>query len=234
MIELNLLPDVKKEFIKAQRTRNTVITGAIFTTIVAGGLVVLLALTVYGGQAAYIALKTNDIKKAQQELSDIPEIDKYLTVQNQLSNIDSLHSEKYIYSRLFGYLQQINPNAPNNVALTRLEATKADNTIVIEGTARNFEAVNVFQETMKQAQLKYTADGTESTVSLFDEVTLTGTSLVSLENQTLTNFEFSLTLPSTAFTATSSNISVSVPTLTTSDADRNAPKAVFGASPEGN
>ena len=29
MIELNLLPDIKKEFIRAQRTRNKVIAGAI-------------------------------------------------------------------------------------------------------------------------------------------------------------------------------------------------------------
>lgn len=234
MIELNLLPDVKKEFIKAQRTRNTVITGAIFTTIIAGGLVVLLALTVYGGQAVFIATRTNDIKKAQQELSSIPEIDKYLTVQNQLSNIDALHSDKYLYSRIFTYLQQVNPSNPNNVALSSVEATKEGDTIAIKGTARNFDAVNIFQETMLQAQLRYKTDGTDQTMPLFQDVTLTNTALVNVDGRTLTTFEFTLTVDKTAFLASSTDVNVTVPSVTTSDADKNAPRAVFGTSPEGN
>lgn len=235
MIELNLLPDVKKEFIKAQRVRNTVITFAIFATIAAAGLTVLLGLTVYAGQAVFISTRTNDIKKAQSELSATNEIDKYLTVQNQLSNIDTLHSDKYIYSRVFGYLQQINPTPPNNVALSRVVLNKEDNTLSIEGSARNFEAVTAFQETMKQATLSYKTDGDEAEqkINLFDEVTLKAANLVNVEGVSLANFEFSLTLPEAAFLYTSRDLTVSVPNLTTSDADRNAPKAVFGTKPEG-
>lgn len=236
MIELNLLPDVKKEFIKAQRTRNTVITSAVLITFVAAGIVVLLALTVYAGQAVYIATKTSDIKKAQATLSSVPEIDKYLTVQNQLSNIDSIHSGKYIYSRVFGYLQQLNPSKPNNVALSSVKVQKEENLLLLTGTARNFEAVGVFQETLKRAEFSYkeNGQGEVQTVPLFSSVTLLSTNISNTEDTPLSNFEFSLVLPEVSLLPTTTDIKITVPVLTTSDADQNAPKAIFGTKPEGN
>mgnify|MGYP001584056236 FL=1 len=50
MIELNLVPDVKQEFIRAKRIRNVVISTVILVGIVSIGVVVLLALYLFGVQ----------------------------------------------------------------------------------------------------------------------------------------------------------------------------------------
>lgn len=234
MIELNLLPDVKKEFIKAQRTRNAVISGSILATIGAGIVIAVLATTVYIGQQAVIAVQTDSIKKKENELKSKPEIDKYLTVQNQLKHIDELHNSKYTYSRAFTYLQQLNPAQPNNVALRTVKLNKEVNTLEITGTARNFEALSVYKTTLENAELKYKAIGSEeqSSTKLFDSIVLTQASLANVDNKVLTNFEFTLTYPEAAFATSSKDISISIPSLVTSDADRNAPKQVFGTQPE--
>lgn len=231
MIELNLLPDVKKEFIRAQRTRNTVSAASILVTLGAAGILVFLGLVVYGGQALYISTKTSDIKKAHKELSEIPEIDKYLTVQNQLSNINDLHADKYIYSRAMDYLLQLNPAQPNNVALAAVTLTKEDNSLQIEGTARNFAAVSVFQTTLTNATLNYKADGEDRNIPLFSSVMLVDTGLANVEGTTFSRFEFELIFTEEAFMRTTTDPAVTVPNITTSDAARNAP-ILFGEKPE--
>ncbi|MBC7746834.1 hypothetical protein H7Y40_02545 [Pedobacter sp.] len=233
MIELNLLPDVKKEFIKAQRTRNTVISVSIIATIGAGVLTALLLSYVYVAQPLLISSQTNAIKKSTAELKAIPEIDKYLTVQNQLNTIDSLHSGLYKYSRAFSFLQQLNPSEPNNVSFSSVIFDKTTNTIEFQGISRNFQALNVFQDTLKNATLTYKSGDTENTVSLFDQVVLQEAALSNVNNASVTSFKFQLVYPDVAFLSSSTDVKIAVPNLTTSDADRNAPKEIFGTQLEG-
>lgn len=61
MIEVNLIPDVKQEFIRAQRTRNTVISFSIMASIAAGVAIVIFALLL-GGQGVREILADNSIK----------------------------------------------------------------------------------------------------------------------------------------------------------------------------
>ena len=236
MIELNLLPDVKKEFIRAQRTRNTVISIAIITTIAAGVITAILATTVYIGQAVAIKVQTDDIKKKANELKSKPEIDKYLTIQNQLKNLDQLHNGKYAYSRAFNYLQKVNPAQPNNVALSKVTFTKEGNILVLEGTSRNFEALAVYKTTLENASLKYKTPGVEdeTTVKLFDTVSLTEASLSNIDGKPLTSFKILVTYPEVAFSYSTSSVDVTVPNVVTSDGDRNTPKELFGSQPGGN
>ena len=49
MIQINLVPDVKQEMLRAQRMRNFTISMAIVVGLVAAGVVVILGL-VYGAQ----------------------------------------------------------------------------------------------------------------------------------------------------------------------------------------
>ena len=234
MIELNLLPDVKKEFLKAQRTRNAVISGAILTTIGAGIITVILASTVYIGQNAVIALQKNSVKEKHEKLQSQPEIEKYLTVQNQLKNIASLHDGKYLYSRAFVYLQALNPAAPNNVALASMTLVKEDKTLEITGTARNFEALTTYKATLESAKLSYTSgDSTDTqSVNMFDSVALMDAGLRSLNGVPLVGFRMQLTYPDVIFAPDTKNGKVEVPSVITSDADRNAPKQLFGTDPQ--
>ena len=234
MIELNLLPDVKKEYLNAQRTRNTVISGSIIATIAAGVITVILASTVYIGQNAVIALQKNSVKEKNEKLKSQPEIEKYLTVQNQLKHIAALHDGKFLYSRAFTYLQALNPATPNNVALASVSLIKEGTTLDVEGTARNFEALTTFKATLESANLRYTTgDSTEEqSVRMFTTVSLLDAGLRTVDGGSLVGFRLQLTYPDTIFLKATKNGKVEVPSLVTSDGDRNAPKELFGTQPQ--
>lgn len=172
MIELNLLPDVKKEFIRAQRTRNMVISGAIFVCIVAAGAVALLATTVYGAQNVWIANLKKEIAENHQIVANKQEINKYLAIQSQLNALDMKAQERSVYERLFDFLPQLNPAPPFNVTIYDFDLVKDTSTITMSGSADSFEAVNNFKYTLEQAKLKYKLeDGTTNETELFTNVT---------------------------------------------------------------
>lgn len=227
MIELNLLPDVKKEFIKAQKTRNAIIGGAILVTIVAGGLVALLAMSVYGLQAVAKQSLEKDIKKNFQALQDKPEINKYLTVQNQLEKIDTLHSSKYAYERALDYLRALNPSAPNTISLASADFLKEENKVHLEGMATSFESINTYKNTLQNAELTYSSDNEKKTVKLFSDVQLEDASIATVNNEKVASFKITATYIQEAFINTTKDVSVKVPNQVISDGDKNAPKQIF-------
>src|SRR6266536_333164 len=125
MIEINLIPDVKQELLKAQRVRTSVISMAILIGIVAVGIVVALAMWVFAVQTARDVITDNTIKSESQKLSGVEDIANTLTIQNQLSKLVAMHDGKHIDSRIFDILNTINPSAPNNVAITKLTLDSA-------------------------------------------------------------------------------------------------------------
>ena len=74
MIQLNLLPDIKLEFIKAQRSRRLVFGVAFLSTAVAVGLLILL-LGIGALQKKHINDLSRDITANSSELAKQPQID---------------------------------------------------------------------------------------------------------------------------------------------------------------
>lgn len=238
MIELNLLPDVKKEFIRAQRTRNTVVSGAILVSIVAGGAVALLATTVYGAQSLWISNLKTEISKNHQELADKKEINKYLAIQSQLTALENTSNERSKYAQLFDYLPQLNPAPPFNVNFYTFNLDVVTNTITLTGAAENFEAVNNFKNTLSQAKLTYLEDGEERQEKPFFTSVVDGTpSLSASDGKVRALFDFTLVYSPEIFSQTIRDPKVEVPKLVTSDGDKNAPKELFAVpvtnQPEG-
>lgn len=232
MIELNLLPDVKKEFIKAQRTRNTVISAAILTSLIAGGIVALLATVVYVGQGVMINTIKGKITENHKELAGKQEINKYLAVQSQLNVLDQVATKRSVYGRVLDALPALNPAPPNNVSLFDFTMSQADTTATMSGQANNFEAVNNFKNTLEKAVLTYTNDtGTEYSTPLFPVVTSGVPSLSNVEGKSVASFQFTMTFAPEAFDPLNRDIKISVPKLVTSDSDQNAPKELFTTQP---
>lgn len=218
MIGLNLLPDVKKEFLTAQRSRNMVISVSIITMVAALVLTGLLAAFVYGGQALSVQNLSDQIEDNQAVLQQKPDIDQYLTVQNQLGSLESLHAQKSIYSRVFDYLQKLNPTAPDNMTVTAISLDKATNIISMQGTTADFRSLDVVKSTLENAQLTYRANETDNETSLFTTVTLVTASL-SQDSQTqgsFVSFDFQLEFVPEAFMPSSTNLNIVVPKLTSS------------------
>jgi len=167
-IQLNLLPDVKARYIKAERTRRTAIAISLIVIVASFGLVALMASVVYGVQTVVLKSTNNDIDKLSKQLKETKDIEKMLTVQSQLGSLDTLHNGKTVNSRLFTYLTQI---VPSKVQISDVTIDQEAGTAIITGTSDSLESNNVFVDTLKYTKFKTT--GSDEQKQAFPEVVLT-------------------------------------------------------------
>lgn len=146
MIQFNLLPDVKIEYLKARRNKRLVVSGSLLVIAASVFVLILLAGIIYGVQKKNLHDLNNDITRYTQQLKDTPDLNKILTVQNQLGQLTSLHDKKAVASRLFGYLTQVTPNA---ASISQLNVDFTQNTISITGGANSLDVVNKYTDTLK-------------------------------------------------------------------------------------
>ena len=156
MIEINLVPDVKQELIKAQRIRSTVIAASLLIGSISVAVVALLVMYIFTVQAVRGGLVDNAIKQGSDKLASVEDLSKVLTIQNQLTKISDLNSNKNIYSRIFDLLSSIIPPSPNDVQISNLKIDSTTDLITIEGQASNsYAAVEVFKKTIEGAKVRY-------------------------------------------------------------------------------
>lgn len=167
MVQFNLLPSVKLEYIKATRTKRMVITIAIIASAVALGILLLLFINVNFVQKKHITNLTNDINNKSEELASIENIDKVLTVQNQLSVLTQLHEQKPAADRVLGYLSKV---TPQSASISESTVNFEENTMSINGTADSLINVNKFVDTLKFT--KYTVDDDPAQQNAFSEIVL--------------------------------------------------------------
>ncbi len=167
MIQFNLLPDLKLEYIKTQRQKKSIYTIAVVVLIISVGIIILLW-GALGVQKGRIAIANNSIEENTKKLQSVKDLEKVLTVENQLDTLKELHAKKVAASRLFTYLPQV---TPTNASIGQLSIDFASNTLEISGTADSLSTVNKFADTLKLS--KYTAkDGGDEQVSAFKSVVL--------------------------------------------------------------
>lgn len=167
MISLNLLPDVKKNLISIRRQRNMIMSIGMVTIIVC--LVVLAILGVSYGALIGIGSVTRGnidanaakIKQAQSS----KQLDRYLTVQNQLKQLGSLKQSQPMYSRIFDYMNALNPPAPNQVKISKVDVANESGTgatVTLSGTTGEFRSLEVYRKVLEKAKLKYANTDNES------------------------------------------------------------------------
>ncbi len=145
-VQFNLLPDIKIQHLKTERTRKTVLAVCILVSAAAFAIFLLMLLTVHVIQKKQLSDANKDIATYSTKLKNVDNLDKILTVRNQLTSLVALHQSKHVVSRLFAYLPEI---TPTNVNVGRLTADFVANTFVIDGTADSQHSVNVFIDTLK-------------------------------------------------------------------------------------
>jgi Tfp pilus assembly protein PilN len=166
MIQFNLLPDVKLQYIKSQRTKHLVSFISMIAGLIAVGLLLFSMFVVYIVQKQLLNDLNKDIAASSKQLNAIPSVDKMLTVQNQLNTLTGLHEKKPVMSRVFPYLQQL---TPNSVSVNKLQIDTVANTISLGGNADSLDAVKVYANALKAAT--YSVDG-GSPQKAFSEVVL--------------------------------------------------------------
>lgn len=176
MVQFNLLPSVKLEYIKATRTKRMVTTIAIITSAAALGIMALLFINVNFVQKRHINNLTTDIQQKSDELESIENIDKILTVQNQLTALTTLHEKKPATDRVLPFLSKV---TPQDASISQVTVDFTQNTMGITGTADSLATVNKFVDTLKFTKYKVGQDGQE--IPAFTEVVLTSFSVTNDE-----------------------------------------------------
>jgi len=230
MIEINLVPDVKQELLKAQRVRASVVSVAILIGVAALGVVVLLAIWVFGVQTARSVIADNTIKSEGQKLAAVEDVNTTLTIQNQLSKLTEMHNAKHIDSRIFDILTTINPPAPNNVSITKLTLSSEGSTIKIEAQAlRNYTALEVFKKTIGATKFEYTKDGERQSIPLASDISTSDASLgEDVTGAKVLRFTLMFTYPEELFARSSENATIVAPDKTNvTDSFLGVPQSLF-------
>lgn len=165
MIQFNLLPDVKKEYVKAKRTKRLIISMSTLFSAGAVGVTVLMFTFVHVAQKQHVKSLTNHIEELTTGIQSTEDIDTILTVQNQLSFLAGLHESKSEASRIFQYMQHV---SPSTVRFTTLDVDTLTTTMQIAGSADSIATVNKLVDNIKAA--KYAVVGLDNESLAYSEV----------------------------------------------------------------
>jgi hypothetical protein len=206
MIQFNLLPGVKQEYLKTRRTRQLVLLIAFAASAVSVTILVLLLVSVKLVQTKSMHDADRDITRYGNQLKAMPNIDKILTVQNQLNTLTGLHDQKAVASRTFGYLQQL---TPSSITLDSAVMDYGASTISLTGESSALDQVNLYADTLKQT--KYTSDKSDNEAKAFSDVVLSSFA----RDEKGATFTLTLTFAPDIFSS-ATNVKLTVPQIVTS------------------
>lgn len=167
MIQLNLLPDVKLEYIKAEKQRRLIMSISIIAVIAAVSLTVLL-LVISTIQKARLSSLSDSIKSDISKLQEKPQIDEILTVQNQLKSLTGLHTQKPAVTNINAMLNEV---TPVNVSISEFNVIYTEQKITITGGADSLSSVNKYIDTLKFT--KFGESGVKDKKLAFSKVVMT-------------------------------------------------------------
>lgn len=167
MIQFNLLPDVKIQYIKAKKMRRTIIGGSV----IVGGVSVVILVLLFIGVSVVQKNKLNNLSKQIDtkvgQLQSTEDLNKLLTVQNQLNSVSQLHDTKVVASRLPKFIAQF---TPTDVRIQTVNVDFVEPKVTITGGADRIESINRFADTLKFTE--YTVVGTTEKLKAFPTVVL--------------------------------------------------------------
>ena len=231
MIEINLLPNVKRELLKTRAMRNRVISISFLVGGASIAAVVVLAL-ILGSQIAAEAVQNGIIKDRNDKLMAVEDLNKVVTIQHQLTKINEQHSGKKINSRVFDVVTAVNPVAPNNVSFSDIKVNPESKTITLEGSAVNgYSALETLKKTILNTKVQTTDGDKSSEVSLTKEIKDGDTSFgENSEGKKVLQFSFSFEYAEELLApANNGTVSVLTPTgkVDVTDSRQGIPDSLF-------
>ena len=231
MIEINLLPNVKRELLKTRAMRNRVISISFLVGGASIAAVVVLAL-ILGSQIAAEAVQNGVVKDRNDKLMAVEDLNKVVTIQHQLTKINEQHSGKRINSRIFDVVTAVNPVAPNNVSFSDIKVNPESKTITLEGSAVNgYSALETLKKTILNTKVQTTDGDKSSEVSLTKEIKDGDTSFgENSEGKKVLQFSFSFEYAEELLApANNGTVSVLTPTgkVDVTDSRQGIPDSLF-------
>lgn len=223
MIQINLLPDIKAEYIRSKKQKRSVMLLSTIVICASLAVVTILASIVYGAQNLRLNSLADSIEKKSDTLSSTQGLNEILTIQNQLSALDALHADKPALTRLPLYLSQV---IPNNAVLDSVTVDLAANTITVSGNTDSLQDVNKLVDTFKFAEISRGEEGEVEgeRPKAFSQVVLTG---FGREPKNST-FTVTMQYDPAIFLSTEDKIALVVPSIVSTRSTTEQPRVLFG------
>jgi len=219
VIQFNLLPSVKLEYIKARRTKRLVMVASAVVTAVSLAIVIMLVVGTSVIQRQHLKNLQADIDRDSKALQNTPDLDKILTIQNQLASVNSLHDKNPVADRLGVYLPQLVPNA---LTIAKLDVDFDGTAMSFEGTAAGVDVVNKFIDTLKFTSYK----AGEQSGQAFSEVVLTEFSRTKNADKDDATYQVTLKFDPIIFDGANS-VQLQVPSIISTRSTTEKPAALF-------
>lgn len=161
--EINLVPDIKNEMIKTLKLRNFIFFLCIVVASASVGITFVFG-AIVGGQSIAIDGKNNTINNLSKTLNSYSELSEFLTIKDQVGNIDTLTDNKKVLSRTFDVLAAIIPTGADTIRISELSVNLSEDTPTYSfdaqadaGTAPyiDYRVLDAFQKSMQYLTFDY-------------------------------------------------------------------------------
>ncbi len=233
MIQFNLLPDVKIEYIKTRYRKRLIMFISAIITAACLAIFVILFLFVRVNQTREIKNLDKDIKTNVTKVQSIQDLDKILTIQNQLNSLPELHDKKVVASRLSDYLTKI---TPNQATISDVAVDFEGSTMTITGNAVDIIVINKFVDTVKFTE--YKVAGSDSSQKAFKNVVLASYTIpdgTGSSDKAAYSITFSFEPAIFTQVATENNqeaVTLTVPKITSTRSETEKPANLFESQPQ--
>jgi len=168
MIQFNLLPDVKAQYLKAQRLKRVVYIAAFLISGASLLVLIMLILIVDVDQKNQLSVLNKNIQSSSNQLSSDKNLNDILTIQNQLTTLSQLETQNPSAVNLLNYLSEL---TPTSASISSIEVNFNLNTFSITGSANSLDTVNEYVDTIKYAT--YSTGSNKTYKKAFSSVVLT-------------------------------------------------------------
>lgn len=117
--EINLVPDIKNEMIKAIKFRNLVFFVCIVVVITCVVIVAIFG-SIAGGQQLAVENKKKTIDALTSKLNSYTDLSDYLTIRDQLGNLATIDANKKVLSRTFNILSALLPAGADTIQISEM------------------------------------------------------------------------------------------------------------------
>lgn len=161
--EINLVPDVKNDMIKAIKLRNFTFFICIVVASASIAAIVVFA-SIAGGQQAIANGKKDTLDLLSSKMNGYNDLNDFITIKDQLSNLSAISSNKTLLSRAFNILSAIIPTSGDSITVSELSINLANESPTISFDAQanaltppyiDYNVLDAFKKSMQYMRYDY-------------------------------------------------------------------------------
>lgn len=161
--EINLVPDIKGEMIKALKIRNLTFFICIVVGLASIATIVVFAV-IAGSQRTVVNGKKGTLEALSSKIVNYNDLSKYLTVKDQLGNLSTISENKKLLSRTFGVLSALLPTSGDTITISELSIDLGSDTPTISFDAQananlppyiDYNVLDSFKKSMQYMRYDY-------------------------------------------------------------------------------